>query len=79
MNNIYYVKIGDHNWVRSHAGHVALIFGSLPNQLVVTDDLDKAEVFHYLASARRVAKAFGGTIYAPKGKLAPVNDEEEEK
>ena len=50
----------------------------VPDQLVVTDDLDEAMIFHYLDPAKRVAEAFGGTIYAPKGKLAPVNIEEEE-
>ena len=78
MNNIYYVKIGDHNWVKSYAGRHASMFSVkiVPDQLVVTDNLDEAMIFHYLDPARRVAEAFGGTIYAPKGRLAPISDEE---
>lgn len=78
MNNIYYVKIGDRNWVKSYAGRHVIMFSAktLPDQLVVTDNLDEAMIFHYLDPARRVAEAFGGTIYAPKGRLAPISGEE---
>lgn len=78
MSNVCYIKIGKHNWVKNYSGRYVSMFSTktLPDQLMVTDDLDEAAVFHYLDPARRVAEAFGGTIYAPKGRLAPISDEE---
>lgn len=78
MNNLYYVKIGDNNWIKScTVGHVNLLVW-VPSELTLTRILAEAKIFTDYKDAKKAAKEFGGTVYAPKGKLVPVNDEEVE-
>lgn len=61
MSNVYYIKIGKHNWVKNYSGRYVSMFSTktLPDQLMVTDDLDEAAVFHYLDPAN---VAIGGVL-----------------
>ena len=57
MSNIYYVKIGDHNWVKSYAGRHTSMFSVkiVPDQIRFHEMLTKRGVIHGIA--RSVADA----------------------
>lgn len=75
--DIYYVRIGTQYWVSGCDG-MELSKNFIPSELALTTNLNEAEPFLFYDSAKNMADAAGGTVYTPKGKLVPVNDEEVE-
>lgn len=74
VENIYFVKIGKINWVKSYErGQLSLLLPRrVPKTLEVTNEFDKAMMFRIRQEADEVAWQFNGKVVAPKGGLVPV-------
>lgn len=80
MDNIYFVKISDKNWVQCYErGKADNVFSLalVPKKLVVTSLFADTQQFASYDEAKKVATAFGGTFYAPQGGVQPVKTDQQ--